>query len=328
LPFHDKRPVRERLGGDSLAAHMKGMSDSMNVFDRRAVRHHRDRAARTVNAVADVLRESAERLLDRLDDTTRRFTHALDVGGRGITAPMLRARGIETVACDISPAMVARSGMPAIAADEEWLPFAPASFDLIVASLSLHWVNDLPGTLIQLRQALRPDGLLLASMPALGTLGELRTALTEAETEFRGGAAPRVSPFPDLRDCAGLLQRAGFALPVADAEEIDLLYADPLALLRDLRAAGEGNAVALRDRRTPPRVLFPAALGRLPRRDGRMKATLRLAMLTGWAPAPSQPQPLRRGSATTRLEDALRDDGTKPEGTNPDRSRNFPRHGA
>jgi SAM-dependent methyltransferase len=298
---------------------MTSMSDAMNVFDRRAVRHHRDRAARTVDAVAGVLKESAERLLDRLDDTTRRFTRALDVGGRGITAPMLRARGIETVACDISPAMAVRSGTPAVAADEEWLPFAPASFDLVVASLSLHWVNDLPGTLIQLRQALRPDGLLLASMPALGTLDELRSALTAAETEVRGGAAPRVSPFPDLRDCAGLLQRAGFALPVADAEEIDLLYADPLALLRDLRAAGEGNAVALRDRRTPPRVLFPAALARLPLRDGRIKTTLRLAMLTGWAPALSQPQPLPRGSAKMRLEDALRD-----EEANPDRTRNFP----
>ena len=146
--------------------------------------------------------------------------------------------------------MAARSGAPAVAADEEWLPFAPASFDLVVASLSLHWVNDLPGALIQLRQALRPDGLLLASLPALGTLAELRTALTEAEAALTGGAAPRVSPFPDLRDCAGLLQRAGFALPVADVDDIRLLYADPLALLRDLRAAGEANAV--RAARPPP----------------------------------------------------------------------------
>ena len=110
-----------------------------------------------------------------------------------------------------------------------------------------------------------------------------------------GGAAPRVSPFPDLRDCAGLLQRAGFALPVADADEIVVRYADPLALLRDLRDAGEGNAVALRDRRTPPRALFPAALAGLPVEEGRVPATLRLAMLTGWAPAPTQPKPLARG---------------------------------
>ena len=128
-------------------------------------------------------------------------------------------------------------------------------------------MNDLPGALIQLRQALRPDGLLLASLPALGTLAELRTALTEAEAAMTGGAAPRVSPFPELRDCAGLLQRAGFALPVADVEEIRLLYANR-RLLRDLRAAGEANAVRLRDRRIPPRALFPAALAALPAEEG------------------------------------------------------------
>ncbi len=282
------------------------MSDAMHVFDRRAVGRHRTRAVATVGAVEPVLRDAAERLLDRLDDTTRRFTTALDVGGRGVVAPMLRARGIETVvACDLSPAMAARSAPLAVAADEELLPFAPASFDLVVASLALHWVNDLPGALIQLRQALRPDGLLLASLPALGTLAELRTALTEAEVEMTGGVSPRVSPFPDLRDCASLLQRAGFALPVADVEDITLLYADPLALLRDLRAAGEGNAVALRDRRTPPAALFGSALGRIVPRDGRIPATLRLAMLTGWAPAPSQPQPLRPGSARHSLAAAL-----------------------
>ena len=243
----------------------------MRVFDRAAVRRHRDRAAATVGQVADVLRDAAERLLDRLDDTTRGFSHALDVGGRGVVAPLLRARGIEVVSCDLSPAMAARNGGHAVAADEEHLPFAPASFDLIVASLSLHWVNDLPGALIQLRQALRPDGLLLASLPALGTLAELRQALTQAEAALTGGASPRVSPFPDLRDCASLLQRAGFALPVADVEDLTLLYADPLALLRELRAAGEANAVWLRDRRVPPRGLFPAALALLPERDGRVR---------------------------------------------------------
>jgi SAM-dependent methyltransferase len=157
-------------------------------------------------------------------------------------------------------------------------------FDLIVANLSLHWVNDLPGALIQLRRALKPDGLLLASVPALGTLQALRTALTAAEVALSGGASPRVSPFPDLRDCAGLLQRAGFALPVVDLEEIELLYAEPFGLLRDLRHAGESNAVVLRDRRVPPWGLFVSALASLPTRDGRTPAVLRLAMLTGWAP--------------------------------------------
>ncbi len=263
---------------------MIGMSDP-TVFDRRAVRLHRDRAAASVGQVADLLADCAERLLDRLDDTTRRFARALDVGGRGAVAPLLRARGIEVVSCDLSAPMAAVNGGLCVAADEEWLPFAPGSFDLVVASLSLHWVNDLPGALIQLRQALEPDGLLLASLPSLGTLGELRTALTEAEAALTGGASPRVSPFPELRDLAALLQRAGFALPVADVEEISLRYADPLALLRDLRAAGESNAVALRDRRIPPGALFPAALSAVPQQDGRTVATLRLASITGWAPA-------------------------------------------
>ena len=261
--------------------------DSMQVFDRTAVRRHRNRAAATVGQVADILRDAAERLLDRLDDTTVRFSRALDVGGRGVVAPLLRARGIQVVSCDLSAPMAALNGGLCVAADEELLPFAPASFDLVVASLSLHWVNDLPGALIQLRHALRPDGLLLASMPALGSLAELRQALTEAEAELAGGASPRVSPFPELRDCAGLLQRAGFVMPVADMEEIRLLYRDPLALLTELRAAGETNALRLRDRRIPPRVLFPAALARLPEQDGRIPAQLRLAMMTGWAPGPA-----------------------------------------
>jgi NADH dehydrogenase [ubiquinone] 1 alpha subcomplex assembly factor 5 len=254
------------------------------VFDRGAVRRHRDRAARTVGKVTEVLRDAAGRLLDRLDDTTRRFTQALDVGGRGVVAPLLRARGIEAVSCDLSPAMAALNDGPAVAADEEFLPFAAGSFDLVVASLSLHWVNDLPGALIQLRVALRPGGLLLASLPALGTLAELRQALTEAEAALTGGAAPRVSPFVDLRDCAALLQRAGFALPVADVEELRLLYADSFTLLRDLRAAGEANALRERDRRPPARELFPAALAALPVDDGRVAVTLRVACMTGWAP--------------------------------------------
>jgi len=261
--------------------------DAMLVFDRTAVRRHRDRAASRVDRVAEVLRDAAERLLDRLDDTTPRFADALDAGGRGVVAPLLRARGMTVVSCDLSAAMAKRSGGPCVAADEEFLPFAPASFDLVVASLSLHWVNDLPGALIQLRHALRPGGLLLASLPALGTLDELRRALTETEAALTGGAAPRVSPFPDLRDCAGLLQRAGYAMPVADVELIRLRYADPLALLADLRAAGETNAVRLRDRRPPPRELFPLALAQLPEADGRVTATLRMAVMTGWAPETS-----------------------------------------
>ena len=285
------------------------MSDAARIFDRRAVRLHRDRAAASVGEVADILRDAAERLLDRLDDTTHRFSQALDLGGRGVVAPLLRARGLDVVSCDLSPRLAAINGGVAVAADAEWLPFGPNSFDLVVANLSLHWINDLPGALIQLRLALRPDGLLLASVPALGTLDELRRAITQVESELTGGVAPRVSPFPDLRDCAGLLQRAGFALPVADVDEIRLLYADPLQLLRDLRAAGEANAVCLRDHRVPPRPLFPAALAAMPTEAGRVPVTLRVAMLTGWAPAPGQPRPLAPGSGQVPLGTALGENG-------------------
>lgn len=258
--------------------------DPAAPFDRQAVRRHRDRAAREVGQVADLLGELADRLLDRLDDTTERFATALDLDGRGVVAPRLAARGIATVSTDLSLPMAMRNPRPCVVADAERLPFAPGCFDLVVASLSLHWINDLPGALIQLRTALRPGGLLLASMPALGTLDRLRAALIAAESALSGGASPRISPFPELRDCAALLQRAGFELPVADVEEVDLSYAAPLALLRELRAAGEANALAERDRRPPPRALFPAALAALAGPDGRVAVRLRLAVLTGWAP--------------------------------------------
>jgi NADH dehydrogenase [ubiquinone] 1 alpha subcomplex assembly factor 5 len=266
------------------------MSNGADIFDRAAVRRHRDRAAATVADVAPILEDVADRLLDRLADTTRRFTAALDLGGRGVIAPRLRAAGIPTIAMDLSAAMAALSGPPYLAGDEELLPFAHGSFDLVVANLSLHWVNDLPGALIQLRRALKPEGLLLASLPLLGTLDALRRALTETETELRDGVSPRISPFPDLRDCAGLLQRAGFTLPVADVEDIDILYANPLALLRDLQAAGERNATAERSRTVPPRALFPAAVMKLAmNEDGRVRVRLRLGIMTGWAPPAAAP---------------------------------------
>ncbi len=252
------------------------------IFDRRSVRLHRDRAASRVGQVADVLTDVADRLLDRLLDTKFRFTQALDLGGRGVIAPMLRARGIEVVSADLSPAMAGLSGGLPVCADEEFLPFAENSFDLVIANLSLHYVNDLPGALIQIRRSLRPDGLFLASIPLLGTLAELRAGLATSEANLRGGLASRVSPFPELRDCAVLLQRAGFALPVADLEEITLLYANPLALLHDLRAAGETNATISRDRGIPPRTLFPQALADLPEQQGRAAVTLKVGVLTGW----------------------------------------------
>jgi SAM-dependent methyltransferase len=278
----------------------------MQVFDRGLVRRRRDRAADSVARVAPILEDCADRLLDRLDDTTRRFSRALDLGGRGVVAPRLAARGIPfVVSADLSARMAAQAGGVAVAADEEFLPFAPGAFDLVVASLSLHWVNDLPGALIQIRQALAPDGLFLASLPGLGTLQKLRDALAAAETELRGGLSPRISPFPELRDAAGLLQRAGFALPVADQEEVPIAYRSALGLLADLRAAGETNAVLAADRRIPPRALFPMAAAALPQGAEGIVPGLRLLVLTGWAPHDSQQKPARPGSATHRLADAL-----------------------
>ena len=280
---------------------MKRVDTPPEIFDRRLVALRRERAAARVEAVAPILEAAADLLLDRLDDTTRRFTRALDVGGRGVVAPRLRARGVPFIASmDLAPGMAARAGGLGLAGDEEWLPFTPASFDLIVASLSLHWVNDLPGALIQFRRALAPDGLLLASLPGLGTLQGLREALQGTEAEQRGGISPRVSPFPELRDLAGLLQRAGFALPVADQERLSLAWRTPMGLVHDLRAAGESNAIRARDPRTPPRALFPVAFARMP-----LAMEAPMLVITGWAPHESQQKPARPGSATARLAQAL-----------------------
>ncbi len=253
------------------------------IFDARAIRAHRDRAANMLPRIAPVLEDLAARLLDRLEDTRAKFTTALDFGGRGAIAPALLARGMTVVSADFSATMAGRAGGLPVAVDGEAFPWAERKFDLIIAHCALHWINDLPGALIQLRRALKPDGLFLASLPVLGTLAELRAALLEAEESCSGAVNPRISPYPDLRDCAGLLQRAGFALPVVDLDEIELLYADPLALLHELRAAAETNAVSARSKTTPPRAMFPMALNTLPTRNGRAMATLRLAIMTGWA---------------------------------------------
>ncbi|NHO18247.1 methyltransferase domain-containing protein [Acetobacter oeni] len=291
------------------------MQNDHVTFDRNAVRLHRDRAARTLGSVSGILDEAADRLLERLDDLTRTFPLALDIGGRGATLPGLRARNIEVISTDLSFRIARQATPPAVCADEEFLPFGAGTFDLIVANLSLHWVNDLPGTFAQIRHALKPDGLFLASIPVLPTLSELRDSFSEAELAISGGVSPRVSPFPALRDCAALLQRAGFALPVVDAETMDIRYRSGLALLRDLRAAGETNAVTLRDRRTPSTALFPAALSLLAERhtsaDGTIETPLHMAILSAWAPAPTQPKPLAPGQFTTSLNDVLNDDSSR-----------------
>lgn len=289
------------------------MSDSMNVFDRRLVRQHRDRAAAGLQGHDFLLRECAARLVDRLDDVTRRFSGALDLGCHGGEVAAAIGDRVESfVQCDLSPGMArsaARNGRMTLAADEEWLPFAPASFDLIVSNLSLHWVNDLPGALLQIRQCLRPDGLFLAAMLGGETLSELRHSLMEAEIAESGGAGPRVSPFADLRDAGSLLQRAGFALPVVDGDRITAGYADLAALMRDLRGMGEANAVLSRPRQPPRRAAIARADEIYRRRfgstDGRLPATFQIIYLTGWAPHASQQQPKRPGSAESRLAKAF-----------------------
>src|SRR5215470_12357394 len=291
------------------------MTDPMNVFDRRLVRRHRDRAAANLEAHDFLFREVAERLADRLDDVTRRFPRALDLGCHGgEIAAVLRGRGgIETlIQCDLFRAMARRAaanGNPTLAADEEALPFAPESFDLIISGLSLHWVNDLPGCLLQVRQCLKPDGLFLAAMLGGDTLYELRQSLMEAELAEAGGVSPRVSPFADLRDAGSLLQRAGFALPVIDGDRVTVRYSDILKLMRDLRGMGETNAVKERAGRSLSRPLAARAEEIYRRRfgsaAGRLPATFQVIYLTAWSPDAGQQKALAPGSARGRLADAL-----------------------
>ncbi|MDA1099502.1 MAG: methyltransferase domain-containing protein [Proteobacteria bacterium] len=288
------------------------MQGPPTIFDRRAVRRHRDRAAAGLAGYDFLLREVANRLADCLPDIKRSFPTALDLGCHsGQLAEVLAGRGgIEwLLQCDLSPAMLAHAAGPRLAADEEALPFADAQFDLILSVLSLHWVNDLPGTLAQIRRALKPDGLFLAAMLGGGSLEELRQALLTAEVEVMGGVSPRVSPFVDPHDAGALLQRAGFALPVVDTDRIVLSYADPFAMMAELRGLGESNAVAGRQDHFTPRGVLQAGARHYHQthgdRNGRIPATFQIITLSGWAPHESQPKPLPRGSGQMPLADAL-----------------------
>lgn len=284
------------------------------IFDRRLLRDRRGRAASALHAHDFLLSEIAERLADRLSDIARHFPLALDLGARnGILARTLQGRGgIETLIqtdAAIVNAHRLQSGA-ALVADEELLPFKEQCFDAVLSNLALHWVNDLPGALAQIRSSLKPDGLFLASLFGTGTLQELRTALMEAELAETGGASPRVSPFADLRDAAGLLQRAGFALPVADADTVTVTYGDFFALLRDLRGMGETNLLLDRLRHPTRRTVFARAAAiyqeRFADAEGRLPATFQILFLTGWAPDPSQQQPAKRGSGKASLKDVFR----------------------
>ena len=288
------------------------MSDTMHVFDRRAVRAHRDRAAGGFGAFDFLFRETAERLAERLLDITREFPLAVDIGShdgalRG--AAMAGGRIGTLLHADMSEAMARRVNGPALVADEEALPFAAGQFDLALSNLSLHWVNDLPGTLLQIRRCLKPDGLFLAATLGGDTLIELRECLMAAEIELRDGASPRVSPFLEIRDAGALMQRAGFALPVIDSDRIVVTYENALKLLADLRGMGETGAAVARPREFARKDLFLRMAEIYQERhagpDGRIRASFEVIWLHGWAPHETQQQPLRPGSAELRLADAL-----------------------
>ncbi|MAM67176.1 MAG: SAM-dependent methyltransferase [Rhodospirillaceae bacterium] len=285
------------------------MTDTGIVFDRAAVRRHRDRAAADFARHDFLFQEIADRLGDRLQDVDRRFTSVLDLGG-GHGAPIPELDTTTIITGDLSEAMLRRSGRQRpVALNEEYLPFGVNAFDLAVSTLSLHWVNDLPGVLIQIRQALKPDGLFMAAILGGDTLIELRRVLLEADAETTGGTRPHTSPVADVANAGGLLQRAGFALPVVDTDTLTVTYTDMFALMRDLRGMGETNAVAARDQRFMRRdTLFAAAekyQALYADADGRVPATFQVIWLTGWAPHESQQKAIRPGSATARLADAL-----------------------
>ena len=302
------------LPASALSPYIQAVAtpDPLLVFDRTVLRQRRDRAARDWDSQAFLKREIAERLVERLDDVRRSFSRALDLGCHGdeVAAALRNRTAIgQLVRSDLGFAFARHAGGPAVVADEEALPFEPQSFDLVLSAMSLHWVNDLPGTLIQIGRILKPDGLFLGAMLGGETLWQLRQALAAAESEIEGGLSPRVSPFADLRDAAGLLQRAGFALPVADGETIDVEYESALALMRDLGAMGEGNLVAERRRGLARRATLLRAAEiygeRFARPSGRVTASFEVLFLHGWAPHASQPKPLKPGSAARRLAEAL-----------------------
>jgi SAM-dependent methyltransferase len=285
------------------------------IFDRATLRARLDRAAPGYGGADFLKRRAAEDAVVRLEAIMRDFPVAVDLGARNgafrkaLAASDAAAKVGMLIEADLSTAMLAGRDGPRLIADEERLPFAYGKLDLVVSTLALHWTNDVVGALIQIRRALKPDGLFIGALFGGATLTELRHSLVEAEIELTGGAGSRVSPFADAYDAAGLLQRAGFALPVADVDKVTVRYAHPLKLLADLRAMGETSVLAERH----PKPLTRQVLGRafeiyvqkFAEPDGRIPATFEILTLTGWTPDASQQKPLRPGSAKMRLADAL-----------------------
>ena len=286
------------------------------IFDRALIRRRLARASDLVSSGAErfLLARAATDLVDRLSVVKRDFRSVLDLGSpgpdvvRALSAALPRAE-ITRLAPVLDLPDASGSRWRTAVGDDERQPFAAASFDLVVSCLSLHAVNDLPGALVQAQRSLKPDGLFLCCLLGGSTLNELRTALSAAESEVTGGASPRVAPFSDLRDLGGLLQRAGFALPVTDIEPLVVRYRALGGLFTDLRAMGATNALALRHRGPLPRAVLRRAAAVYAERfsdpDGRLRATFDAVWLSGWAPHESQQKPLKPGSAKASLEAAL-----------------------
>ncbi len=291
------------------------MNAPPRLFDRALHRRRLDRAASGFSAAGFLKQRAAKDAVERLEAIMREFPLAVDLGARdgafaaALAASDAKPRVGHLIESDLSGAMLARRPGPRVQLDEERLPFADESLDLVVSTLALHWVNDLPGALIQIRRALKPDGLFMGALLGGSTLTELRQALTEAEAELTGGAGLRIAPFADTFDAAGLLQRAGFALPVADLDRVRVRYAHPLKLIADLKAMGETNALTDRARQPLSRAVLARACeiyaARFAEPDGRVVATFDIVTMTGWAPHPDQQKPLKPGSAKMRLADAL-----------------------
>lgn len=286
---------------------------AIEVFDRQLLRMRRDRAAMGIGDYDFLLRDVAARLIDRLSLVKRNFPQMLDLGAHhGLLAEMLKSRaGTQNVfASDMSLRFATQNAVPAVVADEEFLPFQQNCMDAIVSNLSLQWVNDLPGALVQIRNTLKPDGLFLAAVLGGESLRELRDSLMQAELAVTGGASPRISPFIDMRDMGALMQRAGFALPVVDSDMITVDYPHALKLMQDLRGMGASNAT--RNRLMIPtrrEVLLEA--GKIYQEKfgsitGRVPASFQVIYAIGWKPHESQQKPLKPGTATLRLADALK----------------------
>lgn len=285
------------------------------IFDRRLLRQ---RLARALAKGAEdfLLARAIEEFDERLCAIKREFSAVLDAGTPlpGL-ARFLAGRLRPRLLARMAPLAAAAGEGPVLrlVGDEESLPFAAERFDLAVSALSQHCLNDLPGALIQLRRVLKPDGLFLGCLLGGASLQELRASLTAAESEICGGASPRVAPFADVRDMGGLLQRAGFALPVADCETLTVRYSSLFGLMADLRAMGAANALTARLRKPLPKRFFLRAAeiyaGRFAGPDGRVRATFELIFLSGWAPHESQQKPLPPGSARMRLAEALKTKG-------------------